>query len=235
VSTKEIIDAAKTALAQGEISMKAAIDDLRPRKEPLPPLPARADEVVFSVDDRIAHIGESFRCDRLAAAGLGLIELRRWYEASDPSAFGDDGRTWSQFIATRLPAVEPAAIERLIGKVLFRGGALECMGCGAHAVCQCGCGAPYVVAHPWAAPAPAPPPAPATAFDRATAALAADPGRSDRAIAAEIGVSAQTVKRARAALAATPDDVAPDVAPDGGRLGRDGKRYRKTRTKEPLQ
>jgi hypothetical protein len=225
----EIIEAAKSAIAEGEMRMQLARDDLRPQAQPLPPLPPHADEVAFSVEDRIAHIQESVRCNRLAAAGLGLIELRRWHEAAQAG-------TWFEFVAAQLPTIAPADIDRLVGKVLFRGGALQCTGCGTRAVCQCGCGAPYVVDHPWAAPAPAPAPAPeVSAFDRAVAAVRAAPEKSNRALAAEIGVSAQTVKRARAALAATPDDVAPDVAPDdGGRLGRDGKRYRRTRTKEPL-
>lgn len=81
----------------------------------------------------------------------------------------------------------------------------ECSECGAAASCDCG--AKMV-----------------PAGTRAAAAIAANPGKSDRAIAAEIGVSDMTVGRARRKAGAT--NVSPEA--DGAserRLGRDGKSY----------
>jgi hypothetical protein len=193
------IHAAKTALAEGEMLLKHACDDLRPRKEPLPPLPPRA----TNIDERIAHVRECMRRHRWTAAGLALIELRLWHEAS---ACADE---WPDFIATRLAPIESADIAQLIGKVLYHGGLLQCAGCGVHAACQCGCGTPYVVEHPWAAPAPVPARKP-TALDRAIAAILASPEKSDRAIAAEIGVGRQTVGRARQRMKAAGSDGTPD-------------------------
>jgi hypothetical protein len=167
---------------------------------------------MMSIDERIAHIVESARRNRWATAGFGLIELRKWYEATDATAFAEEERTWPAFIANRLPSIAPTEIDRLIGKVQYHGGALQCTRCGAEAVCHCGCGALYAVQHPWAAPPPAPAPK-VSALDRAIAAILAAPGRSDRAIAAEIGVSRPTVMRARRQMKITAKDVPPDVPP----------------------
>lgn len=59
-------------------------------------------------------------------------------------------------------------------------GRIECSSCGATTDAACNCGAPYVAAK-----------------ERAAAAVMAHPEMSDRAIAAEIGVSAPTVGKAR--------------------------------------
>jgi hypothetical protein len=208
VKADEIIDATKAAIADGEARVQRALDDLPRRKEPppAPPPPPRAAEeddggAVMSVDQHIAHIRECAGRNRWATAGFGLIELRKWYEASDPTAFADDERTWPAFIAKRLPSIAPTEIDRLIGKVQYHGGALQCTRCGAEAVCHCGCGALYAVQHPWAAPPPAPAPK-VSALERAAAAILAAPEKSDRAIAAEIGVGHQTVGRARRCLKA---------------------------------
>jgi hypothetical protein len=147
----------------------------------------------MSIDERVAHIAESARRKRWATAGLELVELRKWYEASAPEAFAADERTWTDFASKRLPSIEPADVQRFMGAVLYRGSAMQCSACGAQAVCRCGCGAPYVIEHPWAAPAPPP----VSALDRAVAAIQATPEKSDRAIAGEIGVGHQTVGRAR--------------------------------------
>jgi hypothetical protein len=77
---------------------------------------------------------------------------------------------------------------------------IVCTGCGAEANASCNCGKPYV---PKAA--------------RAADAVRANPEKSDRAIAAEIGVSPMTVNRARATV--------PDVTVDE-RIGLDGKTRR---------
>jgi hypothetical protein len=72
--------------------------------------------------------------------------------------------------------------------------AMHCSKCGVEAAAACDCGAPYL---------------PATA--RAAKAIAENPGKSDRAIAAEIGVSDRTVNRARS----TYDAVEKRVGADG--------------------
>jgi hypothetical protein len=106
--------------------------------------------------------------------------------------------------------------------MVHRGGLLHCDHCGAGTRCPCNCGAPYVPVHRWAARAD---PQGESALDRARVAIAAHPEKSNRAIAAEIGVGEPTVRRARTAIAVTQGSDAPDDAPDQGRVGRDGKRY----------
>lgn len=75
---------------------------------------------------------------------------------------------------------------------------MVCTGCGAEANASCNCGVSYVAKSV-----------------RAAEAIRANPSRSDRAIAADIGVSDRTVNRARAT----------NDAPDEDRVGRDGKSY----------
>jgi hypothetical protein len=60
---------------------------------------------------------------------------------------------------------------------------MHCSACGAEAKAACACGAPYV-----------------SAAARAIAAIAKNPEKSDRAIAAEIGVGNKTVSRARSTV-----------------------------------
>ena len=76
---------------------------------------------------------------------------------------------------------------------------LQCSRCGAAGWAGCSCGTKYLE--------------PITA---ATAAVLANPHKSDRALAAEIGVGSNTVRRARQ------KGTAPDGAV-GKRVGRDGK------------
>lgn len=75
---------------------------------------------------------------------------------------------------------------------------LECSSCGAKADASCNCGAPYI-----------------PAGERAKKAVEANPEKSDRAIAAELGVGKDTVRRAREATGAH--------APVDERIGLDGK------------
>jgi hypothetical protein len=77
---------------------------------------------------------------------------------------------------------------------------MVCTGCGAEANASCNCGVSYI---PKAI--------------RAGDALRANPQKSDRAIADDLGVSAMTVGRTRDASGVT------DVTPD--RIGGDGKTY----------
>lgn len=95
--------------------------------------------------------------------------------------------------------------------VSFRRPALEigCSGCGATVDAACDCGVPYM-----------------PAGQRAAAAIAANPQMSDRAIAEEIGVGSNTVRRAR-------ERTAPHGAVDDeGRVGLDGK-VRRMPTRAP--
>lgn len=87
--------------------------------------------------------------------------------------------------------------------------AMQCSSCGASGIAACDCGAPYI-----------------PAAERAAKAIADSPRKSDRAIAAEIGVSAPTVGKARRA---TVSEFTVDT-----RVGRDGKvrQMPKTKTKE---
>ncbi len=78
---------------------------------------------------------------------------------------------------------------------------MTCTGCGAEANASCNCGKPYVPKK-----------------QRAADAIAANPQKSDRAIAADIGVSAETVHKARR------ESPANELAPE--REGLDGKVYR---------
>jgi hypothetical protein len=89
--------------------------------------------------------------------------------------------------------------------------AMECSECGAAGIAACDCGAPYM---------------PASA--RAAKAIAANPEKSDRAIAAELGIGNKTVSRARTTV--SDDTVA--------RIGLDGKvrkmPQRKTKPEEVI-
>lgn len=78
---------------------------------------------------------------------------------------------------------------------------MECSACGASASAACDCGAAYV-----------------PAMQRAAAAAKASPQKSDRVIAAEIGVGKDTVRRARKLTGAS--------APVDKRVGKDGKARR---------
>jgi hypothetical protein len=79
--------------------------------------------------------------------------------------------------------------------------ALRCSACGSAAGATCDCGVGYVPASEYAAKA-----------------VAATPGKTDGAIAAEIGVSHDTVSRARKAVNAF-------ASTDEKRVGKDGKKY----------
>ena len=90
---------------------------------------------------------------------------------------------------------------------------LVCIDCGTTMAAGCDCGSTYEPKQ-----------------DMAVTALKRSPEKSDRAIAAEIGVSDRTVNRARAT------SVAPDDNPLGDkperRLGKDGKMYTKPKRKK---
>lgn len=75
---------------------------------------------------------------------------------------------------------------------------LECSSCGAEGTGSCDCGAPYV-----------------SARERAAKAIAANPEKSNRALAAELGIAPNTVRTARKS---TEQDCPVDT-----RVGLDGK------------
>lgn len=146
----------------------------------------------------IASAIDCARNRRWVAAGAVLVGIRQRYEASDPTAFPADERTWGGFAGKHLAEIGPARVEELIGAMVHRGSLILCGGCGATSVAVCGCGVAYEPEHPWGAvksrsglP---------TAMEKALAAILANPGKSDRRIAAEIGVGNKTVSRARARL-----------------------------------
>jgi hypothetical protein len=88
---------------------------------------------------------------------------------------------------------------------------LQCSSCGADATASCDCGVAYV-----------------PAGKRAEEAVAANPEKSDRAIAEEIGVSQPTVSRARKRAVDT------DVSTEK-RTGKDGKKYKASKPKAKPQ
>jgi hypothetical protein len=83
---------------------------------------------------------------------------------------------------------------------------MECSACGAAGIAACDCGAPYM-----------------PASTRAADAIAANPKKSNRAIATEIGVAEGTVRTARKSTA---QDYAVDT-----RVGLDGKVRRMPKAK----
>jgi hypothetical protein len=155
---------------------------------------------------------EAERVGRLAVAGLMLAELR--------ISFGRDA-DWRAFAGQHLPfGLERA--EHLIGAVVHRNSMAYCAKCKAGVRCECSCGVPYIPEVPWERePAALPEPVhSSSALERALAAIKAEPGKSNRLIAKEIGVADDTVRRARKKYEA---DRAPDRAPV--RVGADGKSY----------
>jgi hypothetical protein len=144
----------------------------------------------------IEHAVEFERTGRHIAAAAALAKVRERYAALSSADLAADEQSWPDFARKRVP-LPAARIDELIGKMIHLGGLLRCTECGAGSLCACGCGVPYVGEHcTWAAPIAKV----ATALERATAAITANPGRSNRAIAKEIGVVEQTVRRARQKL-----------------------------------
>jgi hypothetical protein len=85
---------------------------------------------------------------------------------------------------------------------------MVCTGCGAEANASCNCGVSYVAKSV-----------------RAAEAIKANPGKSDRAIAAELGIGNKTVSRARNSGVSydTPGLIGDETPVE--RVGRDGKSY----------
>ena len=87
---------------------------------------------------------------------------------------------------------------------------MVCTNCGAEANASCNCGKPYIAKK-----------------QQAVEAIAANPQKSDRAIAADIGVSHETVSKARRETGVN------ELTPE--REGRDGKVYRLPAKERPEQ
>ena len=146
----------------------------------------------------IQAINEAERCGcRPIAAGLGLVKLRERYETWHTDDLPQDERTWRGFVAKHLK-LAPGRADILLGRMVKMGALLACSRCGAESTAPCACPAPHMPAHRWVRAAVAE--VSGSALARATAAIEASPEKSNRAIAAEIGVSEPTVRRARQKL-----------------------------------
>ena len=81
-------------------------------------------------------------------AAMALARLRETYDAFDPRNLAPDEQNWEAFAGKHVP-LSPERIAELIGKMVFKGGRLQCLGCGTHTVCRCSCGVPYINEHEW--------------------------------------------------------------------------------------
>jgi hypothetical protein len=237
----EVVKATRAEVAAGERLVQKASEDfgLDPHDDEDGPLtrawkrrdltvkatPSMINEMLINL---IEFIVASERKGRRVAAGAGLVRLREHYDNVDPRDLRPDEQSWLAFATKHLP-LPPERVAELIGKTVLHGGVLRCTKCGTFTRCACGCGRPYVSGHRWgmgveaiepAKVAPAPQP---SALDRAAAAIAAHPEKSNRVIAAEIDVAEPTVRRARQRIRDAGGDDAVDDAVDG-RVGRDGRR-----------
>ena len=150
------------------------------------PRPESSQALELELPAAIAYILRFERTGRPLAAALGLVVLRERFDELSPQDRGAED--WPAFVRLHFSDLGPARVADLVGMMVHRGGPLRCSKCGIEVRCACSCGVPYLVSHRWA---------PTSANQRATDALAADPSRSNRAIATEIGVSEMTVRRAR--------------------------------------
>lgn len=186
------------------------------------PAPSTGQELIAIVETIMRYD----RAGRSIAVSLGLARLRARHEASC-SELPVELQSWDDFVANHIP-LPATRVNELIGRIVHSG-EMRCTSCGVKTFSRCGCAAPYIGAHRWAMqlkePAPTTPREKASpAFDHALAAVTAHPEKSNRALAAEIGVAEPTVRRARRQLEASANDDAPDDAPDR-RIGRDGHSY----------
>jgi hypothetical protein len=124
-------------------------------------------------------------CGRWIAASLAVVKLRERYEEFRSGDLPADERTWAAFVGKHLAPVGLARVNELLRR-MDRG-------------------------ERW--PVEAAEQVASTALDRAIAAVSAEPGKSNRALATEIGVDRQTVRRARRILAGDGADSPPDSPP----------------------
>lgn len=200
---KQIAARGKELAAEGKELLARAREAMRrPSPISVPPQPPKSAEGEVTFDGLALSAFHHLRSGRRIPASLCLRQLRELYEATDPSVFRPDQRTWESFARARV-LIGFERIEELIGQLIYDRGVSD-------------------PKHPWSLSMPLEPdqPKPMSALDRAIAASKDHPDWSNRKIAQEVGVTEITVRRARKHDA---PDVAPDVAPD--RIGRDGKRY----------
>ena len=173
--------------------------------------PEAAVEPGPTLADMVAFVNERHEAGRWATAGLALVKVKDRFLAIDPADRPGRRETWREFVESNFPMGFDQADE-LLGRLdpARRHGALRCCRCSWLLQAPCLCGAPY-------APVDPEPVAPLSALERAAAAIAAEPDKSDRAIAKELGVGKDTVRRARASGAPTGASA---------RLGLDGRRRR---------
>lgn len=173
-------------------------------------IPPRTSPAALVDHELINNIIAYLQAGRRISAAMAMVTLRNRYEMLEPFELPADERSWETFATKHVP-LPPELVRELLGRAIHSGDRISCVKCGATSKAVCGCGAPYVGEHRWADPAPI---KTETKLVRAAAALARDPRKSDRAIAVEIGVSHQTVKRAREKLAQAAGDVPADVTAD---------------------
>lgn len=165
--------------------------------------------------EMIAFANERVAAGRWVTGGLAVIQIKRAFDKIEPRERPADEKTWRAFADKHL-AFGFAGADELMTRFdpSYKAGTLRCIRCGAAAKAGCDCGARCVPVEPseWDAPEPAAPTAEQTAptaLERATAAVAAHPEMSDRAIAKLTGISRETVRRARAAAGDTSGDTSP--------------------------
>ncbi|MBT1509495.1 hypothetical protein KIP88_03175 [Bradyrhizobium sp. SRL28] len=189
-----------------------------------PPLNNAAD-----MGDVIGCVVASERAGRPVTAGAALVRLRMRYDNLDLPELASDEQSWLAFATKHVP-LPAERVAELIGRMVHHGGTMRCTKCGTFTRCACGCGRPYVSEHRWGMPVETEEPVkvtpvqPPSAMERAAAAIAAHPEKSNRVIAAEIDVAEPTVRRARQRIRDAGGDDAVDDAV--GRIGRDGRRRR---------
>jgi hypothetical protein len=209
---QEALDAARKAIAEGDEIVRrthadqgiAVHDDDGPMMRAF--LKQRATGAAVQpppppgeLIEKIAYVVEAERTGRWITASMGLARLRELHESINPDDLAADERTWDGFAAKHI-ALPTERVRELIGKMVHSGGTIRCTRCSAGSISTCGCGVPYVSAHRWHETLEASAPKVESAFERAVAAIVADPKKSNRTIAAEIGVGKETVRRARASL-----------------------------------
>jgi hypothetical protein len=224
--SKMIHDAISKDVAEGEAIVRRATEQYLRRDDPLtrirnravlpPPRPLpKVDDASAppSSAEMIENIVKAEGRGRPMVAAFGLVRLRKWFDARAAEA-ANPGEPWADFARKNIPLGRDR-VDELIGAMVHRNDLIRCVKCGTAAECPCGCGVPYVSDHPWANRDPL---TKKSALERAAEAVAANPGKSDRAIAAEIGCDHKTVAKARRARGESPVDSPVE------RVGRDGRR-----------
>jgi hypothetical protein len=225
-TAEEIVQQVRQEARANVIAGQAALD--RAREElahvtatrPITPPAVPSDAIpVDNTAEIIAYVKEQEAKGRHLAAALGLATLRE--RVADATA-------WRAFIQMNFP-FSPARVQALLGFMVHRNAMYRCRDCGKPVVCECGCGAPLLPERlsPVVTVITEPPTVeePPTALERAVAAVAANPSKSNVLIAKEIGVNERTVRRAREHAEV---DAEVDV-----RTGADGKTRRLPGKAEP--